>query len=100
MQMARVLAELGGGTIVSVLDPPSDIPATVNAKHVVAALIITAKPHIAKAIYGDFLPAALKSGQVVPAPRPKVIGHGLEHLQAGFDELKKGVSATKLVVTL
>jgi hypothetical protein len=100
MQMARVLAELGGGTIVSVLDPPSDIPATVNAKQVFTALIITAKPHIAKAIYGDFLPAALKSGQVVPAPRPRVIGHGLEHLQAGFDELKKGVSATKLVVTL
>lgn len=100
MQTAQVLAQLGGGSIASVLEPPADIPATVNAKQVFAALIPTAKPHIAKAVYEDFLPAALKNGQYLCAPPPKIVGHGLEHVQAGLAEMKKGVSASKLVVTL
>ena len=54
----------------------------------------------ASAIYKDFLPAALTSGQFKPAPEPTVIGKGLEHLQRGIDKLRKGVSASKLVVVL
>ena len=55
---------------------------------------------IGKAIYADFLPAALKSGQFKPAPEAEVIGTGLKHLQAGLDMLRKGVSAKKIVVAL
>lgn len=53
-----------------------------------------------QAIYREFLPKALKSGQFKPAPPPEVVGKGLEYLQEGLDRLKKGVSAKKLVVVL
>ena len=55
---------------------------------------------VGKGVYIDFLPEALKTGQIKPAPEAKVIGHGLESLQKGIEENKKGVSATKLVATL
>lgn len=44
------------------------------------------------------MPGALKSGQLQPKPDPEVVGKGLESIQAGLERLKKGVSATKLVI--
>ena len=55
---------------------------------------------VSKAIYEDFLPAALANGSYIAAPDSHVIGRGLEHLQTAFDLQKKGVSATKVVVSL
>jgi NADPH:quinone reductase-like Zn-dependent oxidoreductase len=55
---------------------------------------------VAAAVWGDFLPKALREGTFVPAPEPLVAGHGLESIQAGVDLLGKGVSARKVVVTL
>jgi NADPH:quinone reductase-like Zn-dependent oxidoreductase len=55
---------------------------------------------LGKAIYENFLPAALKSGSYITAPKPTVIGKGLEHVQAGVDIVGKGVSATKIVIKL
>ena len=55
---------------------------------------------ISKAIYQDYLPIALADGSFKPTPEPTIVGEGLEVLQAGLDHLKKGISATKLVVTL
>ncbi len=55
---------------------------------------------VGKAIYEDFLPAALANGSYIAAPDPHVVGKGLEHLQTAFDLQKKGVSATKVVVSL
>ncbi|KAI8961035.1 GroES-like protein [Daldinia sp. FL1419] len=55
---------------------------------------------VGKAIYNDFLPAALKEGTFVPAPEPKVVGSGVGKIQEAVDLIIKGVSATKLVVTL
>lgn len=55
---------------------------------------------VAKAVYEDFLPEALKKGSFVPAPKATVIGNGLDKIQEGLDKLKQGVSATKLVVSL
>ena len=46
------------------------------------------------------MPAALTGRQFKPVPEPEVIGKGLEHLQAGIYKLRKGVSATKLVVAV
>ncbi|KAI0840338.1 GroES-like protein [Hypoxylon sp. FL0890] len=55
---------------------------------------------VGKAIYNDFLPAALKAGTYVPAPEPIVVGKGLDKIQGAVDLVRKGVSANKLVVTL
>ena len=95
-QIAQVLARLSDGTIASVQETPPNTPATATAKWVFAALT----PWLAKATYEDFLPAALKSSNTAPAPSPKVIGRGLGQLRTGLDELKRGVSTTKLAFTL
>ncbi|WP_167104770.1 zinc-binding alcohol dehydrogenase family protein [Mycobacterium sp. DL592] len=55
---------------------------------------------ISTVIYEDFLPQALAGGRYRTAPEPLVIGTGLEHVQAGLDAQKKGVSAKKIVITL
>lgn len=55
---------------------------------------------VSKAVYGDYLPKALQDGSFKAMPKATVIGNGLESIQAGFDKLKQGVSATKLVVSL
>ncbi len=72
-----------------------------NRYHPALALSIF-KEHaeVGKAVWEDFLPQALKSGQFKPSPPPKVVGKGLEILQSAFDEQKAGVSAAKIVVTL
>ncbi len=62
--------------------------------------ILLDQPEVGKVVWKDFLPAALASGQYQPGPTPDVVGHGLESLQAGIDRVRKGVSATKLIVTL
>lgn len=51
-------------------------------------------------IYQHFLPQALADGRYRAAPEPFVIGTGLEHVQAGLDAQRKGVSAKKIVITL
>ena len=56
--------------------------------------------YIGKAVYEDFLPGALASGQLLARPEATVVGQGLDKLQEGFDRLRGGVSATKLVVKL
>jgi hypothetical protein len=66
---------------------------------VYAPAIHLLEKRIGKGVYVDFLPEALRTGQLKPAPEAKVVGHGLESLQEGIDQIKKGVSATKLVVT-
>ncbi|KAK9364382.1 putative alcohol dehydrogenase [Lipomyces kononenkoae] len=55
---------------------------------------------VGNAIFGDFLPKALAAHKYAIAPEPLVVGKGLEHLQDGFDLLKKGVSVKKVVVLL
>lgn len=55
---------------------------------------------VCRAIYEDFLPAALAQGKFIAAPEPHVVGKGLEHIQEGMDLNKRGVSAKKVVVTL
>ncbi len=46
---------------------------------------------VSHAIYRDFLPAALADGRYRAVPKPRVIGHGLEHMQAALDIQREGV---------
>lgn len=43
---------------------------------------------------------ALADGTLRPMPEPMVVGEGLESIQLGIDTLRKGVSATKVIVRL
>ena len=51
-------------------------------------------------IYRDFLPGALAAGRYAAAPKPSVVGHGVQDFQQAMDIQLKGVSAAKVVVTL
>ncbi len=55
---------------------------------------------VSHAIYRDFVPAALADGSYRAFPKPRVIGDGLQHLQAALDIQREGVSAEKVVVTI
>ncbi|GFF57161.1 hypothetical protein IFM51744_09112 [Aspergillus udagawae] len=55
---------------------------------------------IGKAVWRDYLPKALASGQFKPKPDLMVVGHGLDKIQHGLDIQKAGVSARKVVITL
>ncbi|KAK4183631.1 zinc-binding dehydrogenase [Podospora australis] len=57
-------------------------------------------PDLCRSVYNEYLPAALSSGEFIPAPEAQVVGHGLEKIQEAFDVCRKGVSAKKIVVTL
>ncbi|KXH38522.1 zinc-binding dehydrogenase [Colletotrichum simmondsii] len=55
---------------------------------------------VGAAIYRDFLPQALAQGKFIPAPKPHIVGKGLESIQEAFEVSYKGVSAKKIVVSL
>lgn len=49
-------------------------------------------------VHNTWLPAKLASKELVPSPHIQIIPGGLPAVQAGLDELKKGVSGVKLVL--
>jgi NADPH:quinone reductase-like Zn-dependent oxidoreductase len=55
---------------------------------------------VGPAIYVDFLPTALATGAYRAAPDVTVVGHGLARIHDALQQLRGGVSATKLVVTV
>ena len=55
---------------------------------------------VGPALYVDFLPAALASRAYRAEPPAQVVGQGLQAIPAGLERLRKGVSASKLVVTV
>jgi NADPH:quinone reductase-like Zn-dependent oxidoreductase len=100
LNVATIVAQFGGGTIAATLPPPEEIPANVDSKMVMAAMILTKEEGLGKAIYNNFLESALADGVVKPAPPADVVGHGVESMQKAVDKLKAGVSGAKIVVTL
>lgn len=73
------------------------VPEGVSAKMVFGVRLEDLE--IAPMIFGEFLPQALKMGVYKVAPEPLVVGReSLEGLQEGFEVLRKGVSARKVVV--
>jgi NADPH:quinone reductase-like Zn-dependent oxidoreductase len=55
---------------------------------------------IGEAVYANFLSEALEKGTFVAAPEPKVVGTGLEFVEAAMKIQREGVSACKVVVAL
>jgi NADPH:quinone reductase-like Zn-dependent oxidoreductase len=94
-----VVSKIGEGfKFVATVKPAIPTPEGVRSKHIFASTI--QMNHVGKGVYEDFLPAALAAGTFVPAPEPNVVGKGLESIQAAVDIQRKGVSASKIVVTL
>lgn len=98
---AAVVGALGGGRVASVGVAPEDAGGeSVEVVRVSAASIVSGEPEVARAVWGDYVPAALESGALVPRPRELVVGRGLYFVQRGLDTNKAGVSAAKVVITL
>ena len=55
---------------------------------------------VGPAIYSEFLPAALANGTYRAAPDAVIVGQGLESIPKAIDQLRAGVSASKLVVSI
>ena len=53
---------------------------------------------VGPAIWHDWVYGALSNGTLRCKPDVKVVGKGLESVQAAVDLMKDGVSATKLVI--
>ena len=81
--------------VVTTLPPPEGV-----AANMVFGAAMTQDDQRAKHVWADFLPQALTEGMIVPSPKAPVIGKGLQMIQAGLDEQRKGVNATKIVVSM
>ncbi|WP_421937363.1 zinc-binding alcohol dehydrogenase family protein [Phenylobacterium sp.] len=89
---------VGSRRVAATLPPPQERPAGVEATLISGTIL--KDDEVGPMIYRDFLPQALATRRFVPAPPAKVVGKGLETLQAAMEALKAGVSAAKIVVTL
>jgi hypothetical protein len=78
---------------------PGDAPEGVEAKMVFGINGPEAFAETMPITFGGFVPEALAKGLYKVAPTPQVVPtKGLEGIQEALDILKKGASATKLVV--
>ncbi|KAI0889209.1 GroES-like protein [Annulohypoxylon maeteangense] len=95
----EVVRKSEGDKFVACASPPGDIPEGIQAKMVFAGTL--RDNEVGSLIFDKFLPEALSQKKYRCLPKPLIVGHGLEHVQAAFDQGKAGgVSAQKLVVTL
>ncbi len=96
---AEIVSKIGGKKFVASASPvPPKLPEGVNSKFIFASDL--KDNEVGPAIYVDFIPAGLKDGSFLPSPPARVVGKGLEAIQGALNEIPKGVSAEKLVVTL
>lgn len=98
--IAQVLDQLGGGKIACVRHPPENLPKRVKSAFFSGDQFVIQDEATARAVWKDFLPAALTSKQFRSAPPAQVVGKGLEDVQLAIDTLRKGVSGKKIVVLL
>ena len=90
-----VLEKLGGGKL-GVVKPhlQLDMPANIELCKIFGLSDLTDE------FWRNYLTPALDNGTLKCLPAPRIVGEGLGCLQEAMDSLKKGVSATKLVVAL
>ncbi|KAK5686145.1 hypothetical protein LTS10_002259 [Elasticomyces elasticus] len=96
---ARIVDRTKGKAIVVTVRgvPSQGIPSSVRAKAISSSAIFTNE--IGPYIWRKFLPQALETGVIMPAPDPLVVGEELRSVQLGLDKQKAGVSAAKIVIT-
>ena len=94
-----VVSRCEGRKFVSTTLPPPEGRATgVETNHIFGTSL--KDNEVSRAVYGDYLPAALSTGSFQPAPAPRVVGSGLMALQGALQAQKQGVSGGKIVVTV
>jgi len=96
----EIVHQLGGGKVSTVLPYTGDLPSNVTTHQVGAVSIATDQPEVGKAVWGNYIPAALADGFFQAKPDPIIIKGGLSSVQEALDTLRKGVSAAKVVVEL
>lgn len=81
---------------------PSGLPDDIQVKTVLAGMLLPGHGYedVTRLVWESFLPEALETGKLKPLPPPLVVGKGLEAVQEGIDQNKKGVSFKKVVVEL
>ena len=72
------------------LPPPEGRAAGVETNHIFGTSL--KDNEVSRAVYGDFLPAALAAGRFRPAPASRIVGRGLTALQGALQAQKVGVS--------
>ncbi|KAJ6125616.1 zinc-binding oxidoreductase CipB [Penicillium samsonianum] len=89
-------------TVTSVAVHPCENPTDWFRPAYVSSYGIAYPPNerVGEAVWEQFVPKALASGQLKTKPDPFVVGHGLENVQHGLNMQKAGVSAQKIVITL
>ncbi|KAK4549148.1 hypothetical protein LTR36_007605 [Oleoguttula mirabilis] len=96
---ARIVDRCKGKAIVVTVRgvPVEGMPSSVRAKSISSSSIFD--NDVGPYIWRKFLPKALESGTIKPAPEPLIVGEELRSVQLGLDKQKAGVSAKKVVVT-
>lgn len=81
---------------------PSDLPDDIQVKTMLAGMLLPGHNYddVTSLVWESFVPEALETGKLKPLPPPLVAGKGLEAIQEGIDQNKKGVSFRKVVVEL
>lgn len=76
------------------------LPDDIQAKTVLAAFLLPGNGYeeVTRLVWESFVPQALETGRLKPLPPPLVVGKGLEAIQEGIDQNRKGVSYRKVVV--
>ena len=93
--LVDVLKQVGyTGMYVTTKQSPHDLPRVIGSKRMFGI------GEFSFPLWRNFVSTELQSGRLKCLPKPEVIGQGLDKIQAGLDQLGKGVSAKKLVVEL
>ncbi|KAJ0338168.1 hypothetical protein KNSL1_012541 [Colletotrichum chrysophilum] len=96
--IGAILDKLGPHQVVTVLPVEGNFGKNALMSFETAFQITENPEEVGDPVWREFVPGALKNGQLKAKPDPEVVGKGLESIQGGLERLKKGVSATKLVI--
>jgi NADPH:quinone reductase-like Zn-dependent oxidoreductase len=89
-----------GGRYGSVLPKAKGIPEGMEGSTVFGPSVALEDKYIGDVVWAKWVPEALEKGTLKAVPEPLVVGKGLDAVQKGYEEQKKGVSFRKVVIEL